>query len=344
MSVTVSKYGNSPQGEEVDVYEICAGAYTARFLTYGATWISMLAPDRDGVVKDVLLGFDTLEDLIAGDYEGMTVGRYANRISGGFVCNGERIELDKNENKITCLHSAGEFSHTNWLGAVNGESSVVFTCKSPDGAHGFPGNVTVQVQFTLTAQGALRIEYQADSDADTPLNMTNHAYFNLAGGGTILAHEAQLLADCYIPVNAANIPSGEIRPVTGTAFDFTQPKPLGRDIRLDSEDEQIRNARGYDHNFCIRGWDGTLREAVVLRDPDSGRVMRVQTDLPGVQMYTGNWLDDIGRGGVPLQAYAGVAFETQYYPDSPNRPEFPDSVCRAGDTYRSTTVYQFSAE
>lgn len=342
MSITVSKYAESQEYGTVYAYDITMGRFSARILSFGATWQSMTVPGRDGRMRDVLLGFDTLEGLLGGDYEGMVVGRYANRLSGSVTVNGQKYDLEKNESGVTCLHSAKEFSFVNWASRTVGEDTVELIHYSPDGTAGFPGRVEATVRYTLTEDGTVRIEYHAVSDQDTVLNFTNHAYFNLSGQGDILDHTMQINAGAYVPVDKLNIPWGEIRPVAGTAFDFRREKPLGQDMH--APDEQIQNARGYDHNFCLDGKAGELREAAVLRSEADGITMTVRTDTPGIQMYTGNFLDMAGKGGVHMGAYAGVALETQYYPDTPNRPEFPQCTFQAGEAYRSVTEYCFSVD
>lgn len=342
MSINVSKYAESPEYGTVYAYDITMGDFSAKILSFGATWQAMTVPGKDGTKRDVLLGFDTLEGLLGGDYEGMIVGRYANRLSGSVTVNGKKYDLEKNENGVTCLHSAKEFSFVNWASRTVGEDTVELIHYSPDGAAGFPGRVDATVRYTLTADGAMKIEYRAVSDQDTVLNFTNHAYFNLSGKGDILNHTMKINASAYVPVDKLDIPWGEIRPVEGTAFDFRTAKPLGQDMH--AADEQIQNAKGYDHNFCVDGEAGTLREAAVLRSDADGITMTVLTDNPGIQMYTGNFLDMPGKGGVHMGAYSGVALETQYYPDTPNRPEFPQCTFKAGEEYRSTTVYQFSVD
>lgn len=340
MSITVSKYDQSEQYGVVYAYEITAGVFSARILSLGATWQSMVVPGRDGRLRDVLLGFDTLEGLLDGDYQGMVVGRYANRLSGSVTIGGKKYDLEKNENGVTCLHSAREFSFVNWASRTVGEHTVELIHYSADGTCGFPGRVEATVRYTLSEDGRMTIEYHAVSDRDTVLNFTNHAYFNLSGGGDILSHAMWINADRYTPVDRLNIPWGELRPVDGTAFDFRKAKPLGQDIH--AADEQIRNARGYDHNFCLNGEPGKLGEAAVLSSEADGITMAVYTDNPGIQMYTGNFLDADGKNATHMGAYAGVALETQYYPDTPNRPEFPQCTFRAGEEYHSVTAYQFT--
>ena len=259
------------------------------------------------------------------------------------MLNGEEYHVTKNENDITCLHGGGEFSHAVWDAEPLGEDALRLSYESPEGAQGFPGKVTARVVYTLTQENALRIDYYAVSDQDTILNLTNHAYFNLGGydAGQITGHILRLNASQFTPTDARDIPTGELRDVEGTPFDFREPKAIGDGI--DSEYAPIASCKGYDHNFCIDHWDGSLREAAEVYEPQSGRVMRVLTDLPGVQLYTGNFLaGHPGKGGKPVACRTGFCLETQYYPDTPNQPDFPSCVFRAGEAFQSTTEFQFS--
>ena len=346
MSMKKSLFGALPDGKPVDCYTIeNQNGMRAEILTYGGTLNKLYVPDQNGVFADVLIGFDTLEGhLNHSDYQGMLVGRYANRIAdGAFVLNGEEYHVTKNENQITCLHGGGEFSHAVWDAQPVGEDALRLSYESPEGAQGFPGRVTAHAVYTLTQENVLRIDYYAVSDRDTILNLTNHAYFNLGGydAGQITGHILRLNASQFIPTDARNIPTGELRDVEGTPFDFREPKAIGDGI--DSDYAPIASCKGYDHNFCIEHWDGSLREAAEVYEPQSGRVMRVTTDLPGVQLYTGNFLaGHPGKGGKPVACRTGFCLETQYYPDTPNQPDFPSCVFRAGEAFESTTEFQFS--
>ena len=269
----------------------------------------------------------------------MTVGRYANRIAGGkFSIDGVEYNVERNEKGITCLHGGAELSTAVWKAIIVDDNSVEMAYTSPNGAMGFPGKVDFKVTFTLHEDNALKIEYFAVSDKKTVINMTNHAYFNLAGKGDILSHELMINADAFTPTDADSIPTGEIRPVEGTAFDFREFKPIGRDIG--ANDDQLIMCKGYDHNFCLNDGDGP---AAAAYDPESGRMLEVYTDLCGVQLYTGNFLDgtNIGKNGRPLIKHAGFCLETQYYPNTPNMPEFPRCTVDAGEKFRSTTVFKF---
>jgi len=352
--ITKQPFGSTASGQAVELYrmENADGSY-AEIITYGAALQSLAVPDKNGTLADVTVGFDD----IAGheqysNYQGMTVGRYANRIAGGvFSLDGQRYSVIKNEKDRNCLHGGGEFSHVVWAAEILGEETLRLTYTSPDGAFGFPGTVEAQVTYRFCAESiadgaarALVIDYKAVSDRKTVLNLTNHTYFNLSGRPErdILGHEMQIQAETFTPADEHSIPTGELRPVHGTAFDFTELKPIGRDIR--AEDTQLIQCKGYDHNLCLR--PGTAdTPAVLVREPESGRVMEVYTDLPGVQLYTGNFLAGApGKGGAAIQAHAGFCLETQHYPDTPNQPAFPQCTFEAGEAFCSRTKFLFRVE
>lgn len=342
--IVKNSFGITSKGEAVDVYTIRNSAGTAvDIITYGATVNSIYVADRDGNFADVLSGFDTIEGHEKfSDYQGMTVGRYANRLAGGkFSIDGVEYSVEKNEKGITCLHGGAELSTAVWKAFIVDDNAIEMNYTSPDGAMGFPGKVEFKVTFTLHEDNALKIEYFAISDKKTVINMTNHAYFNLAGKGDILAHELMINADAYTPIDENSIPTGEIRPVEGTPFDFRTAKPIGRDIG--AEDDQLAIGKGYDHNFCLNDGEGPIATAY---DPESGRFLEVFTDLCGVQLYTGNFLDGTktGKNGNPLIKNAGFCLETQYYPNTPNMPEFPQCTFNAGEKFTSCTVFRFSVK
>lgn len=337
-------FGTTAKGESVDCFTIKNTAGTAvDLLTYGAAINSIYAADKNGEFADILVGFDSVEGHEKySDYQGLTVGRYANRIANGsFEIDGVRYDVEKNEEKRTCLHGGAELSTAVWKAVIIDDNAVEMSYSSPDGAMGFPGKVDFKVTFTLFEDNALQIEYEAVSDKKTVINMTNHAYFNLAGGGDILGHVLKINADSYTPVDEFSIPTGEIRPVEGTAFDFREAKPIGRDIA--QNDAQLVIGKGYDHNFCLNDGDGP---AAVAFEPESGRQLEVFTDLCGVQLYTGNFLDGTkpGKQGKPLIKNAGFCLETQYYPNTPNMPEFPQCTFAAGEKFKSVTVFRFSVK
>jgi len=323
----------------------------AEVLSLGARLQALHAPDRAGRTANVVLGAAGPGDLLGqAGYFGATVGRYANRIAGG------RIELDGTVHRLATqrngntLHGGPDgFAGRVWEGVPVHEGDRVgvrFTLHSPDGDQGFPGALTATVGYLLDAAGALTIEYTATTDAPTVVNLTNHAYFNLGGEGqgTVLDHLLQVDADHYLPVDEALIPLGAPEPVAGTPFDLTRPAGIGG--RVSAAHPQLWQAGdGYDHTWVLRGSQG-LRRAAVLQHPGSGRRLECLTTEPGVQVYTGNLFDGAltGRSGGPYRAYAGIALETQHFPDAPNRPEYPSTVLRPGREYRSTTVYGFSVE
>ncbi len=341
-------------GQSVDRYTLTnANGMEVTIMTYGGIVQSIRVPDRNGQMANVALGFATLDEYVEGNpYFGTITGRYANRIARGtFVIDGQRYRLALN-NGENHLHG-GEvgFDKVVW-GATrvpNAADGVALRLSriSPDGEENYPGTLSVEVTYTLTNANELRIDYRATTDAPTIVNLTNHSYFNLAGegSGSILGHELQLMASSYTPVDETLIPTGEIASVAGTPFDFTQAKPVGQDIR--SDHEQIVIGRGYDHNWVLdrpSPDDKSLIVAARLRDPASGRTMEVRTTEPGIQFYSGNFLDatTIGTSGRPYRQSDGLALETQHFPDSPNQPTFPSTELRPDGEYTSTTVYAFS--
>lgn len=330
-----------------------------RILTLGATIQALEVPDRDGNAADVVLGYATAAEYLAKpQYFGATVGRYANRIRGGtFRLDGKTFNLGKNDGPNHLHGGVQGLDKVVWetgaIGSIGeGEgvrdtATAVFTYSSPDGAGGYPGALDVTAVFTLTDSNELGIEYRAVTDTPTIVNITNHAYFNLAGAAderSVLDHELTLFADRYTPVDASLIPTGELRPVADTPFDFRIAKRIGDNIR-DASDEQIRFGRGYDHNWVINDANGELRLAAILRDPRSGRVMEMLTTAPGVQFYSGNFLDG-GTVGKYERAYRqgdALCLEPQVFPDAPNHPDFPSARLEPGETYSNTIVFKFSS-
>ena len=324
-----------------------ANGMQVRILAYGAIVQSLTAPDRHGDCADVVLGYDTVDGYSGGNaYLGAIVGRYANRIGGAsFELDGTRYSLPANDGPNTLHGGFRGFDKVVWTmlpGPTQG--SLRLTYVSLEGEQGFPGDVTVHVTYTLTDDDELRIDYDATSDRATPLNLSNHAYFNLAGQGTgdILAHEVEILADAFTPVDPNLIPTGELRDVSGTPFDFRTPTAIG--ARIDAADRQLVYGHGYDHNYVLRkAGDGPELAARVF-EPASGRVLEVLTTEPGLQFYTGNHLDGIaGKRDAVYGRRGGFCLETQHFPDSPNQPDFPDTILRPGETYASATVFRFSA-
>jgi aldose 1-epimerase len=348
-SLTKSSFGKTREGKSVDIYTLTNGSgMEARITNFGAILVSLKTPDRHGKLDDVLLGFDTVEGYLREHpYFGAVVGRYGNRIAKGqFTLNGKQYKLATN-NGPNALHGGIKgFDKAVWQALPVGNSALKLTYLSKDGEEGYPGNLTVTVSYTLTDANELRLDYTASTDKDTVINITNHSYFNLAGQGTgdILGHRLMLNADRFTPVDSTLIPTGELRSVAGTPFDFRQPHAIGE--RIDVKDEQIQFGGGYDHNWVLNGTIGTLRPAARVVEPKSGRVLEVQTTEPGVQFYTGNFLDGAitGKGGKVYNKRYGFCLETQHFPNSPNEPKFPSPVLKPGETYKSTTVFKFSAE
>ena len=339
---TVQKeiFGKTPDGEPVEIFTLTnANGLHARVMTWGAGLVEMHAPDRNGKLADVTLGFDRLDGYLKRHpYFGTTTGRYANRIAkGAFTLDGKTYRLAIN-NAPNHLHGGLKgFDLRNWKGEIV-ENGVRFSYTSADGEEGYPGALKVAITYTLSDKNELRLDYEATTDQPTVVNLTNHAYWNLAGAGAgdILGHELTLHPAKFTPVDDTGIPTGKIEEVAGGAMDFTTAKTVGRDF--------AKVAGGYDHNYVIdHEKSGTVSLAAEVREPRSGRVMRVSTTEPGIQFYTGNFLDGsvIGKSGVAYQKNYGLCLETQHYPDSPNRPEFPTTVLRPGETFRSTTAYTF---
>jgi aldose 1-epimerase len=350
-SIAKAPFGKTADGAAVDLYTLknAAGMEVA-ITTYGGRIVSLKAPGRDGKFADVVLGFDNLEGYLGEHpYFGALVGRYGNRIAKGhFKLDGKQYKLATN-NGANSLHGGLKgFDKMVWVGreVPGGDPSVELTYLSKDGEEGYPGNLTEKVTYTLTAANELRIDYSATTDKDTVVNVTNHSYFNLAGQGqgNILSHVVQLNAAKFTPVDAGLIPTGQLKSVEGTPFDFRQPTVIG--ARINDKDEQVTRGGGYDHNFVVDGEPGTLRLAARVTEPTSGRVLEVSTTEPGVQFYTGNFLDGTvkGKGGVAYAKRTGFCLETQHFPDSPNHPDFPTTTLKPGAEYKSTTVFKFSVQ
>jgi len=321
-------------------------------INFGGIITNLRVPDANGGLADVVLGFDSLAGYVGEHpYFGALIGRYGNRIANGrFTLDGVTYELPIN-NGPNSLHGGERgFDKVVWTAeSFENEQGrgVILTHTSPDGDQGYPGTLQVRVTYTLTDDNELIFDYHATTDKATPVNLTQHTYFNLAGhgSGTILDHEMMLNASRFTPVDSTLIPTGELRPVEGTPFDFREPTPIG--ARIQQDDEQLRFGGGYDHNFVIDRAEGdSLVLAATVREPTSGRVMEVLTTEPGVQFYTGNFLDGslTGKEGVVYAHRTGFCLETQHFPDSPNKPDFPSTILEPGEEYTSRTVYRFSAE
>ena len=338
-------------GQQVELYTLTnSRGVEAKITNYGATIVSLKVPDRAGRFDDVLLGYDTLEDYRQSTYYvGPVIGRYANRIAKGrFTLNGREYKLAVNNGENSLHGGLRGFDKVVWRAKPlqpRSGAALELTYLSKDGEEGYPGNLSVRVVYTLTERDELRIDYSATTDRDTIINLTNHAYFNLAGHGSgdILKHSLMINADRFIPADDKSIPTGELRNVAGTPFDFRRATAIGE--RIEQEDEQLKFGRGYDHTFVINGRAGTLRRAATASDPSTGRVMQVWTTEPGMQLYTGNYLAStmVGKGGKTYGERHGFCLETQHFPDSPNKPSFPTTVLRRGGRFNSTTIYKFSA-
>lgn len=341
-----SEFGKLADGSAVYLFTLRnSHGMVAKIMTYGALLTELHVPDRSGKAGDVVLGFDNLDQYLKGHpFFGATAGRYANRIAKGkFTLDGKEFTLATNNGNNHLHGGVKGFDKRNWhaheLERTNGPS-VTFSYQSKDGEEGYPGNLDVKVTYTLTDSNELEIDYSTTTDKKTVINLTNHSYFNLAGTGTILDHELEIEADQYTPVNAELIPTGEIASVKGTALDFTQPHKIG-------ERYNQTGINGYDHNFVLRGGvTKTRRLAARLSDPKSGRVLEVLTTEPGVQVYTAGGLNGtlIGVGGAAYPQYGGVCLETQHFPDSPNRPNFPSTVLEPGKKYETSTAFKFSTK
>ena len=337
-------FGSTAAGQPVEQFTLSlANGSVARLITYGATLTQLHVPDRRGKLDDIVLGFDNLAQYESqSPFFGCTTGRVANRIAGGrFTLDGVAHELAVNDGPNHLHGGIKGFDKIVWKGRVLEDRegpSVRFTYRSADGEEGYPGALSVQVVYTLTEEGALRLEYRATTDRATPVNLTNHTYFNLEGAaaGPVLDHVLALYADRFTEPDGTLIPTGRLLPVQGTPLDFTSPTAIGADI------EQLEIG-GYDHNYALNGRAGEPPLIAEALGPDSGRLMQVSTTEPGVQLYTGNHLDGVtGKEGAVYNQYHGFCLETQHFPDSVNQPDFPSVILRPGQTYRQTTVYRFS--
>lgn len=379
--ISESDFGRA-RGEPVVLYTLRNHhGVELRAMTLGGVIVSLRTPDREGRLEDIVLGLDTADDYLArSPHFGAITGRVANRIGGArFQLDGTMYSLAPNKGRNHLHGGVRAFDKVVWPAAVfqeDGAVGVVFTRTSPDGEEGYPGALTVRVTYTLTDDDALVVDYRATTDRPTPVNLTQHSYFNLrgAGDGNVLEHELMLAASAFTPTNAEQIPTGEIRPVAGTPFDFRTPVPIG--ARIDADDVQLRSAGGYDHNFVLDGWDPDLADRILtdpwpddpaadvaegasgragpraepplaarVMEPERGRTLEVRTTEPGVQLYTGNGLNGIaGKDGRVYGPRSGLCLETQHFPDAPNQPTFPSIILRPGETYRSRTVFSFGSQ
>jgi aldose 1-epimerase len=344
-------FGKTEDGQAVDLYTLSnKNGMEAAITNFGGIVVSLKVPDKTGKSDDVVLGYDQLDGYLTNKaYFGAIIGRYGNRIAHGkFVLNGTTYNIPKNDGDNALHGGLKGFNKRVWTAKDVSDAkgqALELTYLSKDGEEGFPGSLSCKVVYTLTDQNELRIDYSATTDKDTVVNLTNHTYFNLAGQGTsdILGHELMIRAERFTPVDATLIPTGELKVVTGTPFDFTKATAIG--ARINNDDEQLKVGKGYDHNWVLNsGGKGGLSLAAEAHDPKSGRVLQVLTDEPGVQFYSGNFLDGsiTGKNGKVYNHRYGFCLETQHFPDSPNQPKFPSTVLKPGQHYKTTTVFKFS--
>ncbi len=345
-AVTKASFGTTPDGKAVEIYTLKSPTVEARIMTYGARIVSIETPDRDGKMADIVLGHKDLQGYIddGKTYFGSVVGRYGNRIAKGkFSLDGHDYQIPLNNNGNALHGGKVGFDSLVWQ-AKQLPDGVEMTLVSPDGDQGFPGQLTAHVKYTLQGN-ALHLDYSATTTKPTVTNLTNHSYFNLAGegSGTILDETIEINADKYTPTDAGLIPTG-IEPVAGTPFDFRKPTEIGQ--RINDDNEQLKAAGGYDHNWVLNGPNGQLKLAARVHDPKSGRILTVTTTQPGVQFYTGNFLDGTltGPGGQSYPKNAALCLETQHFPDSPNHPAFPSTELKPGETLHTTTVFTFTTD
>jgi len=347
--VSRKAFGKMPDGKTIDLYTLANNQGMRVAITnYGGIVVSIVVPDRNGKPGDVVLGFDNLEGYLAKEpYFGALIGRYGNRIGNArFKLDGVEYKLAANDGPNSLHGGLKGFDKRVWTAReIPGEHPALeLTYLSNDGEEGYPGNLTAKVVYSLTDDNALRLDYSATTDKDTVLNLTNHSYFNLAGEGRgdILKHEIMINSHLFTPIDGTLIPTGELRKVVGTPFDFSRPTAIG--ARIDADDEQIKFGKGYDHNFVLNRSGAGLNLAARVTDPESGRVLEVLTTQPGLQFYTGNFLDGSihGKGGKAYGRRSAFCLETQHFPDSPNKPSFPSAVLKPGQTYHESTVYRFS--
>jgi aldose 1-epimerase len=346
--LTRAEFGKTLDGVPVQIYTLTnKNGLEARITNYGGIVVSLQAPDRNGTMADVILGFETLHDYLTSPspYFGALVGRYGNRIGHArFTLDGVEYKLAANNGQNSLHGGVHGFNKAVWTPRELPDGGLELTYLSKDGEEGYPGSLKVIVTYRLTDANELKIDYAATTDKDTVLNLTNHAYFNLkgAGNGDILGHVVTLNADRFTPVDAGLIPTGELRAVSGTPFDFRKATAVG--ARIEQNDEQLKLGKGYDHNWVLNKDGAAPSLAARVEEPSSGRVLEAFTDQPGVQFYTGNSLDGSikGKSGKPYGRFSGLCLETQHFPDSPNKPGFPSTELKPGQTFHSTTIYRFT--
>jgi aldose 1-epimerase len=347
LAITKANWGTGPKNEAIDIYTLKSPQAEVRLTNFGARLVSIKTADRNGKIADVILGYDSLQDYFDDKktFLGSVVGRYGTRIAhGAFDIDGRHYQLPLNDHENTLHGGPVGFDKLVWTGQTV-PGAVEFALISGDGDMGFPGRLTAKVIYTLV-DNALRLEYSATTDRATVVNLTNHSYFNLNGDdeGDVLDHEITLNADRYTPTDAELIPTGELATVRGTPLDFRQAAGIG--LRIHDDYEQLKRAGGYDHNFVLNGKNGESKVAARVFDPASGRSMTVTTTEPGIQFYSGNFLDGTytGRHGVEYGKHKGLCLESQHFPDSPNHPDFPTTLLKPGETMHSTTIFTFGVE
>lgn len=337
-------WGKTPDGANVELYTLAnARGSEARILTYGGIVVSLRVPNRSGVLSDVVAGLDNLEGYFTpAPYFGALIGRYGNRIGGArFALNGTEYTLTKNDGNNQLHGGPRGFDKRVWHAKSLSPQSLELSYISKDGEEGYPGNLLVTVVYSLTDNNELKLDYSATTDKATVVNLTHHSYFNLAGEGDILGHQLNIRGDRFTPVDRDLIPTGELRSVAGTPFDFRKATRIGQ--RIEQQDQQLIFGRGYDHNWVLDRNGSGLESAAIVTEPRSGRVMEVLTTMPGLQFYSGNFLDGTLRGnGRAYTKRSAFCLETQFFPDSPNKTSFPSTLLQPGNTFRSTTVYRFS--
>jgi aldose 1-epimerase len=352
MKIEQSAFGKTADGQEVTLFTLqTASGMKATITNYGGIITSLYVPDRNGNFDDVVLGYSTIDGYLKDHpYFGALIGRYGNRIGKAkFKLDGKEYKLAANNGENHLHGGVKGFDKVVWSGEPVKQDSAVgvkLSYFNKDGEEGYPGNLSCEVTYMLTNKNELKITYHATTDKATPVNLTHHSYFNLAGQGKgdILNHQLEIFANRFTPIDKGLIPTGELRPVEGTPMDFTQPHAIGE--RINSADEQIKFGLGYDHNWVLNSSDGSLALAARVHESTTGRMMEVWTTEPGLQFYSGNFLDGMltGKEGRVYNHRYGFCLETQHFPDSPNKPEFPNTILRPGETYRTETVYRFSAE
>jgi aldose 1-epimerase len=349
-TIKQADFGKTKDGKAVQIFTLTnKNGMEARIMTYGGIVVSLKTPDRNGTMADVVLGYDDLNGYVTNNspYFGALIGRYGNRIGHGkFTLNGKEYKLSVNNGENTLHGGPTGFNTRVWTPKQLPDGGLELTYVSKDGEEGYPGTLTETATYHVTDNNELKIDYSATTDKDTVFNPTNHSYFNLKGQGTgdILNHVVTIYADRFTPVDAGLIPTGELKPVKGTPFDFTKPTAIG--ARIEQNDEQLKLGKGYDHNWVLNSGGGKLALAAKVEEPTTGRVVEVLTTEPGLQFYTGNFLDGTikGKGGKVYAMRNGFCMETQHFPDSPNKPSFPTTTLKPGQKFSSETVYRFSTE